>query len=138
RATEGVQTVSLALLLPFASRRGYGIRATLETDHGTPTRTAAIEALDGWWEAPRHVALTDFAPSADAAAQIDAARRWHVTVAQAYDWMFRHYRYAAPREPFLDALGRTVSHAVVRALVREAHAAGIAVLAYGSVYGAEP
>lgn len=97
-----------------------------------------MEALEGWWESPRHVALTRFRDAREAQAQVALASRWHVTVAQAYDWMYRHYRYAAPTEPFLDALGREVSHDAVRALIREGHAAGIATLAYGSVYGAEP
>jgi dextranase len=63
---------------------------------------------------------------------------WHVTVVQFYDWMYRHYRYAPPRdEPFRDSLGRSVSPAAVREGVRECHRLGIAALAYGSVYGAE-
>src|SRR5258705_13668282 len=42
-----------------------------------------------------------------------------------------------PDDAFLDALGRRVSHAAVRAGIAAGHDAGIATLAYGSVYGAE-
>ncbi len=53
--------------------------------------------------------------------------------------MYRHYQYAptSGEAVFLDALGRRVSHDAVRAGIRAAHEAGIAMLAYGSVYGAE-
>ncbi|MDA8238047.1 MAG: hypothetical protein M0T75_09235 [Chloroflexi bacterium] len=125
------------LRLPTAERRGYGLRATVTWPGGRSAREAAVEAIAGWWESPRHVALTTFRRAADAPRQVAAARRWNVTVAQAYDWMYRHYRYAAPEEPFVDALGRRVSHAAVRELVRAGHRAGIATLAYGAVYGAE-
>ncbi len=64
---------------------------------------------------------------------------WHVNMAQHYDWMWRHYRYRPPDRSteFVDALGRPVSHRALRASIDRGHAAGIAALAYGSVYGAE-
>jgi len=132
------RVVRVRVPLPETARRGYGLRVTATSATGSAARSTVVEAIDGWWEAPRHIALTDFRPGLAAARQVDLARRWHVTVAQAYDWMYRHYRYEAPTEPFLDALGRRVSHAAVRALVRAGHETGIATLAYGSVYGAEP
>jgi dextranase len=138
RLMEGEQVPTVPIALPDAPRHGYGVRATLETVLGPSTLTTAVEAIDGWWEAPRHLAHTDFAPDVDGAALVAAARAWHVTVTQAYDWMYRHYQYASAHDPFLDALGRLVSHASVRRLVRAGRAAGIATLAYGAVYGAEP
>ena len=68
-----------------------------------------------------------------------ALRDWHVTVVQLYDWMYRHYQYTPPSgaSTFLDALGRRVSHHAVRAGIAAGHDAGVASLAYGSVYGAE-
>lgn len=134
----------VALSLPDRSRRGYGLRLRLEGDGLTPVAAdGAVEALEGWWESPRHAALTAFSDPADTAAAVEAMRGWHVTVIQAYDWMYRHYNYLPPRrnrDPgrrFTDALGRTVSHAAVRAGIRAGHRAGIATLAYGSIYGAE-
>jgi dextranase len=139
RLEAGETMVRLHVTLPTRGRRGYALRVRPVVDGAVGAwRTVVLEALAGWWEAPRHLALTDFGTASDAGAQVAAARRWHVTVMQAYDWMYRHYRYAAPEEPFTDALGRRVSHDAVRALVRAGHGTGIATLAYGSVYGAEP
>lgn len=139
RLAVGVTRVRTAVELPAAARHGYGLRVRVVVGGVAGSwRSTAVEAIDGWWEAPRHVAWTTFTDANDAPAQVAAARRWHVTVAQAYDWMYRHYRYLAPEEPFVDPLGRVVSHDAVRALVRAGHRAGIATLAYGSVYGAEP
>ena len=139
RVAAGETALRVPVTLPSAGRRGYAFRARLIVDGASGSwRTVVLEAIAGWWEAPRHLALTDSADAADAAGQVAGARQWHVTVTQAYDWMYRHYRYGAPEEPFTDPLGRRVSHDAVRALVREGRRAGIATLAYGSVYGAEP
>ena len=82
--------------------------------------------------------LTDFRAPERMAATVRGFAPWHVTVVQFYDWMYRHYRYAPPHgTTFRDVLGRCVSPAAVREGVRACHKAGIAALAYGSVYGAE-
>lgn len=124
-----------------ATGRGYGVRAELLDRSGAVLDAAesAVEALEGWWQAPRHAALVAFRDPVATAADMRALRTWHVTVAQAYDWMWRHYRYLPPggAPEFTDTLGRVVSLDAVRAAVRAGHAAGIATLAYGSVYGAE-
>ena len=41
---------------------------------------------------------------------------WHVTVVQAYDWMYRHAELLPPTDEFADALGRHVSLPTVQAL----------------------
>jgi len=133
------------MALPAGARRGYGLRLTIAGSDGGPLAgaDAAVEALDGWWQSPRHAAVTRFASSAATAAAVRAFRDWHVTVVQDYDWMYRHYRYSPPPrdrlpgEAFVDILGRRVSHAAVRAGIRAGHDAGMATLAYGSIYGAE-
>ncbi len=139
RLTAGEDTVRARIALPASPRRGYALRARLVmADAPGPWHTVPVEAIDGWWEAPRHIAFTEFAHTSDAARHVAGALHWHATVAQAYDWMYRHYQYETPEEPFTDPLGRRVSHTAVKALVREGHRAGLATLAYGSVYGAEP
>ena len=144
RLAAGRAERRVELPLPGDARRGYGLRLTIVGPDGRALRAhAAVEALDGWWQSPRHAAATEFHSPVATAANIRGFLDWHVTVVQDYDWMYRHYRYSPPPRArradgmFLDALGRPVSHAAVRAGIRAGHAVGIATLAYGSVYGAE-
>lgn len=127
------------LRVPDAQRHGYGLRVQLEGRSGRVEAHSALEALEGWWESPRHAALTEFQPGSALAPTLERLRRWHVNVAQFYDWMYRHHRYMPPggEEVFVDTLGRLVSHGVVRELVRQCRRNRVASLAYGSVYGAE-
>jgi dextranase len=141
RLAAGASVRRLGVDLPRASRRGYGVRVRVQWPGGGRARgSSAVEALEGWWASPRHAAITGFRSAAGTAAAVRALRDWHVTVVQLYDWMYRHYRYFPPSgtgTSFEDALGRHVSQDAVRGGVRAGHAAGIASLAYGSVYGAE-
>jgi dextranase len=145
RLPAGLSIRRVRIALPAAERRGYGLRLVVRDRAGSMLATAdeAVEAIDGWWQSPRHAAITRFADPARTAAMVQALRAWHVTVVQDYDWMYRHYRYVPPArdrlpgDSFVDALGRRVSHAAVRAGIRAGHEVGIATLAYGSVYGAE-
>ena len=136
----GTTAVRSRLRTPPTGRRGYGVRVRAYAADRTLLSTghAAIEAIAGWWESPRHVALIDHTDAGTRA--VHDLRAWHVRVAQAYDWMWRHYRYEPPghEDPFRDTLGRPVSHRALRATIRAATRHGIATLAYGSVYGAEP
>ena len=139
RLAAGPTTIRLGLDLPVAARHGYGLRLLVRSRTGAVLASAssAVEALAGWWQSPRHVALIDHTDTGTA--HVPGLRAWQVTVAQAYDWMWRHYRYEPPRgqDPFTDTLGRRVSHRALRTTIRAADRAGIATLAYGSVYGAE-
>jgi len=138
RLSEGNGQRTIHVRLPFARRHGYGVRLELSWKDGRAIATTSVEALDGWWQSPRHAAITEFGAPARTAAAVRRLRDWHVTVVQLYDWMYRHYRYRPPRgTSFTDTLGRRVSHEAVRAGVRAGHDVGIASLAYGSVYGAE-
>ncbi|MFV2063943.1 MAG: glycoside hydrolase family 66 protein [Chloroflexota bacterium] len=130
---------TIRMELPPRPRHGYGLSIRVASAEWTATASSAIEALDGWWQSPRHTAMTDYQdPQATDIAMRDLVR-WHVTVVQHYDWMWRHYRYRPPdgATTFADTLGREVSHDAVHAGIRAGHAVGIASLAYGSVYGAE-
>ncbi|HET7676216.1 MAG TPA: glycoside hydrolase family 66 protein [Candidatus Limnocylindrales bacterium] len=140
RLPSGRSVRRIALRLPPSAPRGYGLRLLVTDGSGrrVARATSAVEALDGWWQAPRHACLTDFAPGIDPTAAVQRLADWHVTALQFYDWMWRHYRYRPPAgDEFLDTLGRRVSHATVRRAIRAAHRYGLAALAYGSVYGAE-
>ncbi len=140
RLTAAPQTLDVSFVLPTTPRRGYGLRLTLEAGESASVATSAVEAIDGWWESPRHAAMTGYE---DRAAAEDAVRElasWHVTTMQHYDWMWRHYQYLPPdgARIFQDALDRRVSHGALAAAIDAGHEVGIASLAYGSVYGAEP
>lgn len=140
RLPAGRSVRSFRLPLPNVPRRGYGLRltATDRVARTLATAGSAVEAIEGWWESPRHACLTEFDPGRDPEPAAIRLTDWHVTVVQFYDWMWRHYRYEPPRgAEFVDPLGRRLSHATVRAAVRACHRRGLAALAYGAVYGAE-
>jgi dextranase len=139
RLDRGPVSFGVRMRLPAAPRHGYGLRLAVEAAGRRVVATSAVEAIQGWWESPRHAALTRFGAPDRAAAAVKGLRDWHVNVVQAYDWMYRHYQYEpTARGTFRDTLGRVVSHDAVRGAVRAGRKDGIATLAYGSVYGAEP
>ncbi|GCE05957.1 glycoside hydrolase family 66 protein [Dictyobacter aurantiacus] len=138
---SGQQQVSLLLELPSESFRGYGIDVILCSEDSTPLarKSTALDVLENWTQAPRYGFLSDFAPEAqDIEAACTSLARYHVNLAQFYDWMWRHYILMPPQEEFRDALERRVSLRVVREKVAACWARGIAALGYAAVYGAEP
>lgn len=138
RLPAGRSRRSAMLTLPTLPRHGYGLHISMTWAGGGTSGRGAVEALDGWWQSPRHAAITTFQSPKQTAATVRALRDWHVTIVQFYDWMYRHYRYEPPSgSSFTDTLGQRVSHEAVRAGVQAGHKVGIASLAYGSVYGAE-
>ena len=54
--------------LPDAPRHGYGLRLRVVADGSVAEATSAVEALDGWWESPRHAAITDYREASTVAA----------------------------------------------------------------------
>jgi len=137
----GGATETVALPLPHESFRGYGVDLAVRDERGRllAEGTTALDVLDDWTQAPHYGFLSDFAPGIhDPAAAVDMLARYHVNVAQFYDWMWRHYTLMPPDDPFADALGRQLSLRVVRDKVRACHARGMAALGYAAVYGAEP
>lgn len=146
RTTGGPSTVEMQVPLPTANPRGYAVRAEVRPAGGSgdpaPSRAStALLVAEHWRDVPRYGFLSDFAP-ADAAEGPDARVRdlakFHLTVIQFYDWMYRHYRYLPPEDVFTDVLGKTTSMRVVRDRVAACHRHGMAALAYGAVYGPEP
>lgn len=134
-------TLRLPLPLPAAPFRGYGVLVEVYGEAGQilAQRTTAIDVLDTWAQAPRYGFLSDFAPDdTSGEAHVAALSRYHINVAQFYDWMWRHYELMPPADDFTDALGRSLSLRSVRAKVAACHQHGIAALGYAAVYGAEP
>jgi dextranase len=130
---------SVELPLPPDPGRGYGVRVTLLVDdRAVEERRTALDVQGSWTDAPRYGFLSQFSPGEEYAERATSMLRRHVNVVQFYDWMFRHYEYLPPRDEFTDILGRTMSLTSVKAALAEAHSRGMAAMAYGSVYGAEP
>ncbi|HXR66705.1 MAG TPA: glycoside hydrolase family 66 protein [Ktedonobacteraceae bacterium] len=137
----GKQQIQVPLELPTESFRGYGVDLTLcdEQDQPWIRKSTALDVLENWTQAPRYGFLSDFAPGDHDAEAIGVSlARYHVNLAQFYDWMWRHYILMPPEDEFSDALDRRLSLQVVRAKVAACRAQGIAALGYAAVYGAEP
>lgn len=99
--------------------------------------TTAFDVLADPGARPRYGFLADFrAGRADVAEVADSLRAFHISHVQFYDWMYRHAELLPPQDDFVDALGRPLSLATVRAFVEAVHGAGAQALAYAAVYGA--
>jgi len=134
-------TETLPVPLPHDSFRGYGVDVMARDARGDVVRqgSTALDVLDDWAQAPRYGFLSDFAPGDERTTpNVDTLARYHITVVQFYDWMWRHYALMPPRDDFEDALGRALSLCVVREKVSACQARGMAALGYAAVYGAEP
>lgn len=152
--TPGIHSLEVAVEVPADDARGYQVRLTAVTldengESATSTSiTTALLAASHWCHVPRYGFLSEFLP--DASADVDSDRvaglaKFHITVVQFYDWMYRHYQFQPPVGPtgelpgsFTDAMGRDVSPQVIATRVDECHQHGMAAIAYGAVYGPEP
>ncbi|MGH2354374.1 MAG: glycoside hydrolase family 66 protein, partial [Chloroflexota bacterium] len=119
---------------------GLAVEAAVEVSDAVRA-TTALDIAAHWSAAPRYGFFADFAPdepAAESERRADAMLQLHLNVVQFYDWMASHHTFFASDEEFVDPLGRRLSHAVVRRKVALAHERGMAALAYGALYGAEP
>lgn len=172
RLVAGHNEVDVRVEVPPKNARGYQVRVALAERASAP-ELAAATAQDGaapavmdqphrlgasvstallaathWRHVPRYGFLSDFVPGPGGAVDEGRVRelaKFHITIVQFYDWMFRHYQFVPPRgedgnlpESFIDAMGREVSLAAVTQRVRQCKASGMAPIAYGAVYGPEP
>lgn len=140
-AADAETVIAITLALPSVSFRGYGVTITARDAHGdvVAQRSTALDVLDSWPQAPRYGFLSEFSPDdAAAEAHVDNLSRYHINVAQFYDWMWRHYDLMPPSDEFTDALGRKLSLRTVRAKVAACRSHGMAAYGYAAVYGAEP
>lgn len=118
------------------ARSPRGFRAEAVDGEGNTLSSTAFDVARHWSVAPRYGFLSEFTP-ADTAEAVEAMNRLHINVVQFYDWMYTHYQFFAPEEEFIDPLGRSTSHRVVRERVEACHRFGMAALAYGALYGGE-
>ncbi len=118
--------------IPGLAKKGtYG----LEIVGQKSTLTTAFEVLKSPLEDPHYGFWADFGGDQDDA-WLDFYLKFHLNLAQAYDWMYRHEAYLAPSDPFVDPMGKTKSQGSVRERIEAGHAHGIYAFAYGAVYGA--
>ena len=132
---------TLRFLLPAEAGKGYGVDIDLvrtRTGETIARRSTSVDVQRSWVDAPRYGFLCDFAAGEQYEARADLLLERHVTVVQFYDWMYRHYRYLLPEDAFTDAIGRTLSISSTQRAITALRKRGIASMAYGSVYGAEP
>ncbi|THF74000.1 glycoside hydrolase family 66 protein [Cohnella fermenti] len=118
----------------------YGVFLTMNGPGGElASAETAFDVAEHWREAPRYGFLSDFAPEEEGDEEdVEFLNRSHINVVQFYDWMYRHDRLLTKEEPFVDPLGRRLSHRVVREKIEALRIRGIASLAYAAVYGALP
>ncbi|HLV97441.1 MAG TPA: glycoside hydrolase family 66 protein [Ktedonobacterales bacterium] len=139
----GRTMLTISLHLPPGPFRGYGIDVQVEDTQQQmllATRSTAVDVLNDWTQAPRYGFLADFAPDAlEPETALESLNRYHINVVQFYDWMWRHHILMPPddSQPYVDALGRHLSLATVRAKARACHARNMATMGYAAVYGAE-
>lgn len=144
----GHNLLATAVEVPDADARGYQVRVSACVPGAEPlVASTALLAASHWRLVPRYGFLSEFAADgADAASErVRELAKFHVTIVQFYDWMYRHYQFQPPRsatgelpDSFIDAMGREVSPRSVAQRVEECHASGMAAIAYGAVYGPEP
>jgi hypothetical protein len=109
RVAPGVHALRLQVDAPAAAPRGYEALLELEAAGARVSARTALLVLEHWWQAPRYGFLTEFAPGEPAPDRIRELAKFHVTVLQFYDWMYRHYRFLPPRTRSSDAMGRRLS-----------------------------
>jgi dextranase len=138
---EGEQHILYDIPLPQTSFRGYGLDLVLSQGDGIllDQGSTALDVLDNWTQAPRYGFLSDFAPGSEQTVSpvIATLARYHITVVQFYDWMWRHYELMPPHDEFVDSCGRHLALSLVQAKVNMGHTYGMAALGYAAVYGAE-
>ena len=138
--SEMKETVFSFSLTPVAQNmKGYLAAASFILN-GTAAKTAvtAFDRVSAWKDAPRYGFLSEFGDD-DRSDDDDIAQmnKYHLSIVQFYDWMYRHAKLFPPKERFSDPFGRQLSMTTVRHKIDLAHKYGMKTFAYGAVYGAQ-
>lgn len=134
----GVQRHTIEMPTPELDCRGYEAVIALKSAASNSVMTSAVLVASHWRHAPRYGFVSEFPPENSREEQIEELAKFHVNVVQFYDWMYRHFEFLPKEDRFKDAMGRDLSFATVRRRIAACHRHGMAALAYGAVYGAEP
>jgi dextranase len=98
---------------------------------------SAIEVLSEPWQRIRYGFLSEFSSNVDIDAQVEWAKRLHLTSIQFYDWAYKHEFLMAPTDSYADPLGGEISKAKLKELIAGYEAAGIYPSGYAAVYAVD-
>jgi dextranase len=127
---QGVPAGSTGVQLGAFARGGYGVELHL----GGSIAATAFDVLADAFERPRYGFVVTLTDEADARAVARSYRRLHLTLAQLYDWAYRHSRLLPPTEHYIDPLGQERDLGAVNRMCAELEAAGVVPLGYSAVY----
>lgn len=111
---------------------GYG--ATAVDAEGTVLSRTAFDVLADPFERPRYGFVTRMDAAAPTTEIALLYRRLHLSLAQFYDWAYRHSTLMPPAAEYTDPLGQQRSLHTIDALAAELSAIGTAPLGYSAVY----
>ncbi len=131
-----------SILVPSISEGSgaYGMFVTLEMSDGRVLQAeTAFDVAQHWRDAPRYGFLSDFSPAeAGKLDDVEFLNKHHINLVQFYDWMYRQDQLLTDTEEFIDPLGRSISHKVVKEKIEAFKVHGIASMAYAAIYGSLP
>lgn len=119
-----------AIQLGTFERGGYGVELHL----GSLIATTAFDVLADAFERPRYGFIVTLTNDVDTRAVARNYRRLHLTIAQLYDWAYRHSQLLPPTEHYTDPLGQERDLGAVNRMCGELERAGVVPLGYSAVY----
>lgn len=125
--------VDFTCLLPMDAPAGYGVEIRCENTH----LETAFDVLSDWTLFPRYGFVCDFTSNrSDAEETLQTLAKYHLNGLQFYDWQYRHDELVPPQDEYLDPLNRPQSLKSTKALIKAAHAHGMAAMPYLAIYAA--
>lgn len=124
--TDGVAVVPP---LPIGGYGATGLDAAANARAHT-----AFDVLADPFDRPRYGFVTRMDDSAPEGDMLRLYRRLHLSLAQFYDWAYRHSTLLPPEDPYVDPLGQVRSLAVIDRLASRFSEVGTVPLGYSAVY----
>lgn len=121
-----------AAVIPALPVGGYGVTGV--DARGATRHRTAFDVLDDPFDRPRYGFVTKMDEHAPVDAMLSLFRRLHLSIAQFYDWAYRHSTLLPPTDPYLDPLGQPRSLAVIDRLASQFSETGTVPLGYSAVY----
>lgn len=129
--------VDIGLPAQSADFAGFGADAALfEGGEQVDRASTAFDVAASWKTAPRYGFLSEFGPQDVSDDDVEFLLKFHINLAQFYDWVYRHDDYLPPQERYRDLMGKEHSLQVLERKIRKCHERGIRAMAYGAVYAA--